>query len=197
MFPIGDIRKTEVRELAKKAGLPNAGKKDSTGICFIGERNFKNFLMQYLPAQPGDIVDLEGNVVGRHDGLMYYTLGQRRGLGIGGRKDSSGESWFVVDKDMINNRLIVRQGEGRELYSSALDAGNLTFIAGHAPSKHFRCMAKFRYRQPDTPVTVTIEGDGMHIIFDELQRAVTPGQWAVLYDGDICLGGGIIDKTYR
>ena len=197
MFPIGDIRKTEVRELAKKAGLPNAGKKDSTGICFIGERNFKKFLMQYLPAQPGDIVDLEGNVVGRHDGLMYYTLGQRRGLGIGGRKDSSGESWFVVDKDMINNRLIVRQGEGRELYSSALDAGNLTFIAGHAPSKHFRCMAKFRYRQPDTPVTVTIEGDSMHIIFDELQRAVTPGQWAVLYDGDICLGGGIIDKTYR
>lgn len=197
VFPIGTLEKSEVRRIAERAGFSNAGKKDSTGICFIGERNFKNFLMQFLPAQPGDIVDLSGNVIGRHDGLMYYTLGQRRGLGIGGRRGSSGESWFVVDKDMEKNRLIVRQGEGKELYSSALDCDKVSFISGHAPSEHFRCMAKFRYRQPDTPVTVTMQDDGMHIDFDEPQRAVTPGQWAVLYDGDICLGGGIIDRTYK
>lgn len=197
IFPIGELQKSEVRELALNAGLVNAKKKDSTGVCFIGERNFKKFLMQFLPAQPGDIVDLEGNVVGRHDGLMYYTLGQRRGLGIGGLKTGNGESFFVVDKDMKNNRLIVRQGEGRELYSTALDASHANFISGPPKSERFRCMAKFRYRQDDTPVTVTMEENSMHIEFDELQRAVTPGQWAVLYDGEICLGGGIIDRVYK
>ena len=197
VFPIGELQKTQVREIAEKHGFSNAKKKDSTGICFIGERNFKQFLMQFLPAQPGDIVDMNGNIIGRHDGLMYYTLGQRRGLGIGGRQDSTGESWFVVDKDMMNNRLIVRQGEGRELYSVALDVRRVSFISGHAPGERFKCMAKLRYRQPDTPVEVTMTEDGMHIDCDELQRAVTPGQWAVLYDGDVCLGGGIIEKTYR
>lgn len=195
MFPVGDLQKSQVRSIAEKYGLHNAAKKDSTGVCFIGERNFKRFLMQYLPAMPGEIVDLSGKVVGRHDGLMYYTLGQRRGLGIGGLKEGSGESFFVVAKDMENNRLIVRQGEGRELYSVALDAKNVNFISGQPVGERFRCMAKFRYRQPDTPVTVTMTESGMHIAFDELQRAVTPGQWAVLYDGDICLGGGIIDKV--
>ena len=197
IFPIGDLQKTKVREIAAKNGFSNAAKKDSTGVCFIGERNFKKFLMQYLPAQPGDIVDLSGNVVGRHDGLMYYTLGQRKGLGIGGIQGSSGDSWFVVDKDMAHNRLLVRQGEGRELYSVSLDAKRVSFISGEAPCERFRCMAKFRYRQPDTPVTVTMTEDGLHVDFDELQRAVTPGQWAVLYDGDVCLGGGIIEKTQR
>lgn len=197
IFPIGELQKSQVREIAAQAGLVNANKKDSTGVCFIGERNFKKFLMQYLPAQPGDIVDLNGNIVGRHDGLMYYTLGQRKGLGIGGLRGSTGESWFVVDKDMVRNRLIVRQGEGRELYSSSLDAANVSFLSGEQPAERFRCMAKFRYRQPDTPVTVTMTEQGMHIDFDELQRAVTPGQWAVLYDGDICLGGGIIERTQK
>lgn len=197
VFPIGDLHKTQVRTMAAEAGLVNAAKKDSTGVCFIGERNFKKFLMQYLPAQPGDIIDLDGNKVGRHDGLMYYTLGQRRGLGIGGLKAGNGESFFVVDKDMKNNRLIVRQGEGKELYSHALDAKNVSYICTEPTAERFRCMAKFRYRQDDTPVTVTkIEG-GIHIDFDEPQRAVTPGQWAVLYDGEICLGGGIIENVYK
>lgn len=196
MFPVGGLQKSEVRSIAKEAGLVNATKKDSTGVCFIGERNFKKFLMQYLPAMPGDIVDLSGKTVGKHDGLMYYTLGQRRGLGIGGRKEGNGESFFVVAKDMENNRLIVRQGEGRELYSVALEASNVNFISGSPKAERFGCKAKFRYRQDDTPVTVTMTESGMHIDFDEMQRAVTPGQWAVLYDGDICLGGGIIDTVH-
>lgn len=195
VFPIGELQKADVRRIAAEAGLPNANKKDSTGVCFIGERNFKKFLMQFLPAQPGNIVDLHGNIVGRHDGLMYYTLGQRKGLGIGGVKGSSGESWFVVEKDMQNNRLIVSQGEGRELYSRSLDTENSNFILGEAPSDRFKCTAKFRYRQADTPVIVTMKERGMHIDFNEPQRAVTPGQWAVLYDGDLCLGGGIIEST--
>lgn len=198
VFPIGELQKSQVRQLAAEAGLVNAAKKDSTGVCFIGERNFKKFLMQFLPAQPGDIVDLDGNILGRHDGLMYYTLGQRRGLGIGGVKTGNGDSFFVVEKDMVNNKLIVRQGEGRELYSHALDSNKVSFICTEPKQKSFKCMAKFRYRQDDTPVTVTLnDNGGMHIEFDELQRAVTPGQWAVLYDGDICLGGGIIDKVYK
>ncbi len=195
MFPIGDLQKPELRAIAAEAGLATALKKDSTGICFIGERNFKRFLMQYLPAQPGDIVTLEGKIIGRHDGLMYYTLGQRRGLGIGGQKEGSGESWFVIGKDMQRNLLIVQQGEHEELFSLALRAPKMSFIAGEAPAKTFRCTAKFRYRQPDQSVRVTMDGDGCYIDFDEPQRAVTPGQWAVLYDGDVCLGGGPIAET--
>ncbi|MDD4075974.1 MAG: tRNA 2-thiouridine(34) synthase MnmA, partial [Eubacteriales bacterium] len=139
MFPIGELQKTQLRRMAAEAGLATAQKKDSTGICFIGERNFKRFLMQYLPAQPGEIIDLSGRALGRHDGLMYYTLGQRKGLGIGGVNFGSGESWFVIGKDMENNRLIVQQGEHEELYSLGLKASKISFIAGEAPAKTFAC----------------------------------------------------------
>lgn len=195
MFPIGDHLKSEVRAIAKAEGFTNALKKDSTGVCFIGERNFKQFLMQYLPAQRGDIVDERGRKVGTHDGLMYYTLGQRRGLGIGGRNDGTGESWFVIGKDLSRNLLIVQQGEHEELYSTALDAGSVNWIAGDAPAKSFDCTAKFRYRQPDQNVHVSIIGNGAHVTFLQPQRAVTPGQWVVFYQGDLCLGGGPIDSV--
>lgn len=195
MFPIGGMDKPDLRAIAAEAGLSTADKKDSTGICFIGERNFKRFLMQYLPACPGDTVALDGRKVGRHDGLMYYTIGQRRGLNIGGRSDGSGESWFVIAKDMKNNRLIVQQGEHEELYSTALTAGKISFVSGEAPAKAFDCTAKFRYRQPDRPVRVTMHGEGCTVDFSTPERAVTPGQWVVLYRGDECLGGGPIDEV--
>lgn len=198
MFPIGDLEKKTVRELAARAGLVTAGKKDSTGVCFIGERNFKKFLMQYLPAQQGDMIDVHGKRVGRHDGLMYYTMGQRRGLGIGGMNEGTGESWFVVGKDLKNNRLIVQQGEHEELFSTSLSVNEMGFIGGEETAqelgKTFRCTAKFRYRQPDQAVTVTMDGTRANIVFDEPQRAITPGQWAVLYNGEECLGGGPIDS---
>ncbi|PKM40831.1 MAG: tRNA 2-thiouridine(34) synthase MnmA [Firmicutes bacterium HGW-Firmicutes-9] len=193
MFPIGELQKSEVRALALESGLSNAAKKDSTGICFIGERNFKQFLMQYLPAQQGDMVDETGRVIAKHDGLMYYTLGQRKGLGIGGRSDGSGESWFVVGKDLKRNLLIVQQGEHDELFSLSLDAEKINWIRGNPPANEFACTAKFRYRQPDQSVRVTIVGSGAHVTFDQPQRAVTPGQWVVFYQGDVCLGGGPID----
>lgn len=195
MFPVGELQKNELRRIAAEAGLATAQKKDSTGICFIGERNFKRFLMQYLPAQPGEIVDLSGRVLGSHDGLMYYTLGQRKGLGIGGVNFGSGESWFVIGKDMDKNRLIVQQGEHEELYSLGLSAQKISFIAGEAPSAAFSCTAKFRYRQPDQAVRVTMHGEGCTVDFDKPQRAVTPGQWVVFYDGEVCLGGGPIDAV--
>ena len=191
-FPIGGLLKSDVRRIARELGLSNANKKDSTGICFIGERNFKRFLMQYLPAQPGDMVDERGRVVGRHDGLMYYTLGQRRGLGIGGQRGGTGESWFVIGKDLARNLLIVQQGEHEELFSLSLDAPRVSWIAGAPPAGEFACTAKFRYRQPDRPVTVTCAGEGAHVRFAAPERAVTPGQWVVFYDGETCLGGGPI-----
>jgi len=195
MFPIGELQKAEVRKLALESGLSNAAKKDSTGICFIGERNFKQFLMQYLPAQPGDMVDETGKVIAKHDGLMYYTLGQRKGLGIGGRSDGSGESWFVIGKDLKRNLLIVQQGEHDELFSLSLDAERINWIAGIPPAQEFACTAKFRYRQPDQAVRVTVDGNGAHVAFDTPQRAVTPGQWVVFYQGEVCLGGGPIDRV--
>lgn len=195
VFPIGDMLKTEVRVIAREQNFSNATKKDSTGVCFIGERNFKQFLMQYLPAQRGDMVDEHGVKVGTHDGLMYYTLGQRRGLGIGGRNDGTGESWFVIGKDLKRNLLIVQQGEHEELYSTALKSHAVNWIAGAAPSASFTCTAKFRYRQPDQGVTVETDGSGVHVRFDRPQRAVTPGQWVVFYQGDLCLGGGPIDTV--
>lgn len=195
MFPVGGLQKKELRTIAAEAGLATALKKDSTGICFIGERNFKRFLMQYLPAQPGEIVTLSGKVIGRHDGLMYYTLGQRRGLGIGGQREGSGESWFVIGKDLARNLLIVQQGEHEELFSLGLHAPQMHFIAGEAPARTFECTAKFRYRQPDQAVRVTMDREGCTIDFLQPQRAVTPGQWAVLYDGEVCLGGGPIGET--
>lgn len=193
IFPIGELQKGEVRAIAKANNYSNAEKKDSTGICFIGERNFKQFLMQYLPACPGEMVNEKGKVVGKHDGLMYYTIGQRRGLGIGGTKDSDGESWFVIGKDLKRNLLIVQQGEHEELFSHSLMAKKINWISGQSPSGSFACTAKFRYRQKDQLVQVTVEEEGINVVFDQPQRAVTPGQWVVFYDGEQCLGGGAID----
>ncbi len=197
LFPVGHLTKGQVRDIARQHQLPVSGKKDSTGVCFIGERNFKKFLAEYLPAQPGDMVATDGTVVGRHDGLMYYTLGQRRGLGIGGRGD--GRSWFVIGKDLEQNRLLVAQGEDHPmLYSTLSLAEDATWI-GEAPAEigvPFRCTAKYRYRQGDQPVEVVREDEKTLRIRSLVpQRAVTPGQSAVLYDGDRCLGGGIVTKV--
>jgi tRNA-specific 2-thiouridylase len=195
MFPIGDMQKAQVREIASQLGLDVAEKKDSTGICFIGERKFREFLKTFIPAQRGDIKTPDGKVVGQHDGVIYYTLGQRRGLNIGGTKDGSGERWFVVDKDVEHNVLIAEQGETDRLFSKALAATGMNYISGR-PKGSFECMAKFRYRQPDQKVKVTPQENGKELIeFDKRQRAVTPGQYAVLYSGEECLGGGVIDEV--
>ncbi len=197
LFPLADIEKVEVRKIALKNNLVNAKKKDSTGVCFIGERNFKKFLEQYLPMKKGDIVDINGNVVGKHDGVIYYTLGQRKGLNIGGKAGGNGKRWFVLDKDVKNNKLIVSQGEDDKLFSSSLIATNFNWIPQKPDSKTFNCFAKFRYRQPDQKVKVEIDENQVRVIFDQKQRAVTPGQFVVLYDEDEnCLGGGIIDQVF-
>jgi len=195
MFPIGNLEKKEVKAIAQKAGLRTARKKESTGICFIGERNFKEFLNRYLPAQPGEIRTLDDKVVGRHDGLMYYTLGQRRGLGIGG--GGTGEPWFVVKKDLEKNVLYVVQGDNHPaLYSYGLYASDVHWINETAPPDGYRCSAKFRYRQPDQRVTVYREDNHMYkVVFEKPQRAITAGQYVVFYDGEICLGGGVIDRV--
>jgi tRNA-specific 2-thiouridylase len=196
MFPIGDLQKSRVREIAKEAELATAAKKDSTGICFIGERNFKTFLSQYLPAQPGDMMTMDGEVKGRHDGLMYYTIGQRHGLGIGG----SGEPWFAVGKDLEKNILYVDQGfHNPLLYSDKITATNISWTRpGLMDGGEMTCTAKFRYRQEDHKVTVKMTGaDEAEIIFDGQVRAVTPGQAVVFYDGEECLGGGTIDDVYK
>lgn len=197
MFPIGHLTKAEVRKIAAEAHLPTAMKKDSTGVCFIGERNFKQFLSQYLPARSGDICTFDGEVKGRHDGLMYYTLGQRQGLGIGGGS-GSGEPWFVAGKDLERNILYVVQGaDDPRLYSHALTASDVNWISGETPPDGYRCTAKFRYRQPDQGVTVRMQANGTcEVIFDSPQKAVTPGQAVVFYDGDRCLGGAIIDRVH-
>ncbi|EEG07319.1 tRNA 2-thiouridine(34) synthase MnmA [Pseudogulbenkiania ferrooxidans] len=193
MFPLGEIRKTEVRQLAEQAGLPTAAKKDSTGICFIGERPFREFLQRYLPTQPGDMVTPEGKTVGRHEGLMYYTLGQRKGLNIGGAKDGSGEPWFVAGKDIPGNRLIVVQGHDHPLLlKNTLEMGDLSWTLDEAPLPGDYA-AKNRYRMADAACSLSPVVDGeANLTFRDKQWAVTPGQSAVLYDGDICLGGGII-----
>ena len=196
LFPLANIEKTEVRKIAEELGLANAKKKDSTGICFIGERNFRKFLQTYLPNQPGKMVDTEGNVVGEHIGLMYYTLGQRRGLGLGGTADGSGR-WFVAEKDLTNNVLVVSHGDESVLMSSSLVASNLNFIP-NAPSNKFTCKAKFRYRQDEQGVDVELlEGNRAKVVFNQKQRAVTPGQFVVFYDETRCLGGGVIDEVYK
>ena len=190
-FPVGGYTKEYVRQIARDAGLPVADKKNSTGICFIGERNFRKFLQGYLPAQPGEMRTTAGEYIGMHQGLMYYTLGQRRGLNIGGR--GTGERWFVVDKDLKNNILYVEQGEDSpKLYSRVCAVGSFSFV-NPMDVKEFDCTAKFRYRQPDQKVHVYVEGDHVLIEAREKQRAVTPGQYAVLYSGDECLGGGPVD----
>lgn len=198
LFPVTGLTKSEIRAIAREAHIPVSEKKDSTGVCFIGERNFKQFLSQYLPSQPGDIVTPAGEIVGRHDGLMYYTLGQRRGLGIGGR--GSGERWFVVDKDLQANRLIVEQGaDSPRLYSHSGRAEQASWILGEAPvadGHSFDCMARFRHRQPLTPVRVTPVGGDVEIEFLETQRAITPGQAVAFYVEDECLGGATISQAY-
>ena len=199
LFPVGELEKPEVRQIAEEQGFVTAEKKDSTGICFIGERKFTDFLQQYLPAQPGDIETPEGEVIGRHNGLMYHTLGQRKGLGIGGLKDAPEEPWFAAQKDLDRNVLIVAQGhEHPLLMSKSLKAKQLDWVAREAPAETFSCTAKTRYRQADVSCTVTKQGnDEWLVTFDEEQRAVTPGQSVVFYDGDICLGGGIIERTQK
>lgn len=199
LFPLGDIDKTEVRRLARELELDIADKKDSTGVCFIGERNFKEFLNNYLPAQSGDIVDIvTKEVVGRHDGVLYYTLGQRRGLGIGGLKGKTPISWFVVNKDVQKNILYVAQGDENDYLNSdraIIRMVNWTYKEKPEGSLHVGC--KFRYRQKDLGVTLKfIKDDEVELIFDEPYKAVTPGQAAVFYLDDICLGGGIIDEVY-
>ncbi len=197
LFPVGELEKPMVRELAEKAGFTTAKKKDSTGICFIGERKFKDFLQRFLPAQPGQIIEASTHeVIGEHSGLMYYTLGQRQGLGIGGLKKSSAEPWFVVDKDLENNRLIAAQGHHHpRLLKQDLQASQLDWVAGSPPSQQISCKAKVRYRQADQECTVTIEASTCSVNFAEEQRAITPGQSIVFYENDICLGGGIIDSA--
>lgn len=200
MFPLGEMKKPDVRQLAEEAGLKTADKKDSTGICFIGERDFKEFLMNYLPAQPGEMQTLDGDVVNTHDGLMYYTIGQRQGLGIGGSKEYGNEPWFVIGKDLERNVLLVGQGFHHEhLYATHLEASDFSFTVKAPAEAEFRCTAKFRYRTDDVPVTIKMNDDRTEAIveFDEPQRAITPGQAIVLYDGEECLGGGTIDRAYK
>ena len=196
MFPLGGLNKQEVREIAQKHGLVTSKKKDSTGICFIGERKFRAFLSEYLPAKPGVIIDTNGRKIGEHGGLMYYTLGQRRGLGIGGVKGEAQERWYVVEKRLSDNVLVVSCGEGEELLTWGLKTESFNLIGKAELPTVFRCTAKFRYRQGEQGVTVKIEDGAALICFDEQQRAVTPGQYAVLYDGNRCLGGGVIKETY-
>lgn len=197
LFPLQDMQKPEIRKIALEHGLATAKKKDSTGICFIGERNFRKFLQTYLPAKPGKILDLSGKEVGEHSGLMYYTLGQRRGLELGGVKgEEEGGRWFVVKKDIQNNILYVSHGDESPLYSESCEVSQFNWIPKPPEKSKFVCTAKFRYRQPDQPVSVTVKEDGgLHIDFHEKQRAVTEGQYAVLYDGENCLGGGVIESA--
>ncbi|MGM8214207.1 tRNA 2-thiouridine(34) synthase MnmA [Bacillaceae bacterium W0354] len=195
MFPLGHLTKKEVREIAEKHNLATAKKKDSTGICFIGERNFKEFLSEYLPAQPGEMQTLNGVVKGKHDGLMYYTIGQRQGLGIGG----AGEPWFVVGKNLEDNILYVEQGYHNEaLYSDGLIAVENNWLVDIDLTQPFECTAKFRYRQQDEKVIVYPQEDGtLDVRFHKRERAITPGQAVVFYNGDVCLGGGTIDQVYK
>lgn len=208
LFPVGDIEKPEVRRIAEEHGLVTHNKKDSTGICFIGERRFKDFLQQYLPAQPGEIQTPDGTVIGQHSGLMYHTIGQRQGLGIGGVKGANEEPWFVARKDLDRNVLVVVQGTDHPLlYTNHLIAQQAHWINGEpngdkplnsdsTPSSSFTCTAKNRYRQEDQSCRVTILADGtLDVLFDAPQRAITPGQSVVFYQGDVCLGGAVIEST--
>jgi tRNA-specific 2-thiouridylase len=197
LFPVGELRKTEVRRIAAEIGLPNAKKKDSTGICFIGERPFREFLNRYLPMHPGPIKEPGGHVLGEHVGLAFYTLGQRKGIGVGGLREGSGAPWFVARKDMASNTLWVVQGHDHPwLLARRLTAQDAAWVAGEPPAAGTRLTAKTRYRQHDAGCTVAaVDGAGFQLSFDAEQWAATPGQSAVLYDGEVCLGGGIIAAT--
>ncbi|MDH4110771.1 MAG: tRNA 2-thiouridine(34) synthase MnmA [Gammaproteobacteria bacterium] len=202
VFPLGELHKDEVRRIARDRGLATHDKKDSTGICFIGERPFREFLANYLPAQPGPIRSPDGRLLGEHQGLMYYTPGQRQGLGIGGLRDAGDAPWYVAHKELETNTLVVVQGEHRLLYSDSILASEPAWI-GAAPAElaagsEFRCSVKLRYRQPDQACTVREDAPGrLEVRFDVPQRAVAPGQYAVFYAGDRCLGGAVIDVTRR
>ena len=199
LFPVGDMEKSEVREIARELGLSTAEKKDSTGICFIGERNFKQFLNNFLPAKDGKICTLDGKIFGAHTGVLYYTIGQRRGLNIGGKQGGNGERWFVVSKDIEKNILYVHQGDDDLLYSDYLLAEEFNWIS-HKPANTFDCTAKFRYRQPDQEVSVVVDNEDstkIKVVFKQKQKAIAEGQYVVLYDGDICLGGGKIVKVCK
>ena len=198
VFPVGGLEKREVRTIARDHGLAVHAKRDSTGICFIGERPFREFLNRYLPMQPGPMCTPEGKVIGRHDGLMFYTIGQRQGLGIGGRRDSAGNPWYVAAKDMAGNRLILVQGRDHPLlYARRLTCTRLSWVLGTAPDPSRAYSAKTRYRQHDAPCRITaIDGDRCRIEFEEPQWAITPGQSVVLYDEETCLGGGIIEAAH-
>jgi tRNA-specific 2-thiouridylase len=199
LFPIGTMHKPAVRKIAQQYKFTNYAKKDSTGICFIGERKFKDFLQQYLPAQPGDIKTIHGDIIGQHSGLMYYTIGQRKGLGIGGVKGSNDEAWYSVGKDLEHNTLIVAQGEQHpRLYHHYLSASQLHWVSGHAPPADNAYRAKVRYRQDDQNcIILSIKNDACTVEFSAPQRAITAGQSIVFYHGDVCLGGGIIDHMYN
>ncbi len=194
LFPIGHVTKPEVRKIAIEKKLPNANKKDSTGICFIGKRKFKQFITKYLPLQPGPIVTPDRTIVGQHDGLMFYTLGQRQGLMIGGHADYSGLPWYVVGKDLTENTLIVAQGDSHPLlYKQSLETAGVHWITKHNPSEQFACTAKIRYRQMDVPCHLAALGENAYkVTFENPERSVTPGQSIVFYQQEICLGGGII-----
>lgn len=198
LFPLGELAKAEVRLIAARAGFANAAKKDSTGICFIGERDFNRFLSRYLPAQPGEIETADGERVGRHNGLMYYTLGQRKGIGIGGRRNAAEQPWYVVDKDLERNVLVVAQGHDHpRLYSRGLVVPEVHWIAGKPPPLALYCHAKTRYRQSDQACVVHALDDGYRVEFAQPQRAITPGQSVVFYQDDVCLGGGVIRSALR
>jgi len=197
LFPLGDMTKPDVRAFARARGLPNHAKRDSTGICFIGERRFRDFLRRYLPAQPGDIVSADGRWLGRHDGLLYYTLGQRQGIGLGGIRGALADPWYVVGKDLASNTLRVAQGHDHPLlYHRRLVATQLSWVLGSPPGAAFRCTARCRHRQPlqDCELRLGDAGAAAQVLFDRPQRALTPGQSVVFYDGAACLGGGVIDR---
>lgn len=196
IFPLGKLLKSEVRAIAEKYGLATANKKDSTGICFIGERNFRQFLEGYLPHKPGVIRSQGGKVVGEHMGLMYYTIGQRRGLGIGGVAGEVDNRWYVIRKDLDNNELIVSNGEGEELLSDGLVCYDMNFIGDFDMPETMHCTAKFRYRQPEQKVVVSKTDKGIRVDFVQRQRAITEGQYVVLYSGERCLGGGVIEEKF-
>jgi len=196
LFPIGHLHKTQIREMAQKAGFANARKKDSTGICFIGERKFSEFLKRYLPTQAGEMRTPEGQYIGKHHGLMYYTLGQRQGLRIGGVKNAPDEPWYVLDKDVVNNILIVGQGHDHPLMlHNSLIAENMDWCSNRVPTEKLTCKAKTRYRQEDQDcVVLPLENGQYQVVFTQPQRAITEGQSVVFYQGEVCLGGGIIES---
>jgi len=194
LFPIGNLTKSEVRSIAEANKFRNHAKKDSTGICFIGERKFKDFLNKFLPAKPGVIKTEDGKVIGKHDGLMYYTFGQRQGIGVGGRKDADEAPWYVLKKDLTSNVLTVGQGHDHpSLFTKTLTADQLDWVNGTAPKTPCKCNAKTRYRQKDQACVIeNIVDDKVTVVFDEPQWAVTPGQSVVFYQDEVCLGGGVI-----